>query len=73
MPYQTTEEIGAGSGDVWLSYSDFSDYYFGEGMRFMFLETENGTSYETGVYEVPGGSEASLEDIAEYLRDKIAE
>lgn len=73
MPYQTTEEIGAGSGDVWLSYSDFSDYYFGEGMRFMFLETETGTSYETGVYEVPGGSEASLEDIAEYLREKISE
>lgn len=71
MPYQTTEDVGLGSGDVWLSYADFADYYFGEGMRFLFLETENGTSYETGVYEVSGGNAASLEDIAEYIRDMV--
>ena len=68
MPHKTTEEKGAGNGDVWLSYLDFSDYYFGEGMRFLFLETESGTSYETSVYEVEGGNTASLEEIAEYLR-----
>lgn len=68
MPRKTTEEKGAGNGDVWLSYLDFSDYYFGEGMRFLFLETENGTNYATDVYEVEGGNKASLEEIAEYLR-----
>ena len=68
MPRKATEEAGEGSGDVWLSYLDFSDYYFGEGMRFLFLETENGTSYATDVYEVEGGNEASLEKIAAYLR-----
>ncbi len=68
MPRKTTEEKGAGNGDVWMSYSDFADYYFGEGVRFLFLETENGTNYATDVYEVEGGNKASLEEIAEYLR-----
>ena len=68
MPHKTVEETGVGNGDVWLSYLDFSEYYFGEGMRFLFLETESGTSYETSVYEVEGGNEASLEEIAAYLR-----
>ena len=68
MPRKATEETGEGSGDVWLSYLDFSDYYFGEGMRFLFLETENGTSYATDVYEVEGGNAASLEEVAAYLR-----
>lgn len=71
MPHQATEDVGLGNGDVWLSYADFADYYFGEGMRFLFLETPNGTSYETGVYEVTGGSAASLEDIAEYIRGML--
>ena len=71
MPRKTTIEAGEGSGDTWLSYLDFSDYYFGEGKRFLFLETENGTNYATDVYEVDGGREASLEEIAAYLRDVL--
>lgn len=68
MPYKATEETGEASGDAWLSYLDFSDYYFGEGMRFLFLETENGISYATDVYDVSVGEEVGLEEIAEYLR-----
>ena len=68
MPRKTTEEQGEGNGDAWLSYLDFSDYYFDEGKRFLFLETENGISYATDVYEVEGGNETSLEKIAEYLK-----
>lgn len=68
MPRTATKDAGEGKGDVWLGYGDFSDYYFSEGMRYLFLETETGTSYATGVYEAEGGRAASLEEIAAYLR-----
>ena len=68
MPHKATKEAGEGSGDAWLSYRDFADYYFSEGMRFLFLETESGISYATDVYDVSGGKEAGLEEVAEYLR-----
>lgn len=71
MPRAVTVESGEGTGDSWLSYMDFSDYYFSEGMRFLFLETETGTSYATSVYEAEGGRTASLEEIAAYLRDML--
>lgn len=71
MPRPATKDAGEGKGDVWLGYGDFSDYYFSEGMRYLFLETETGTSYATSVYEAEGGRTASLEEIAAYLRDML--
>ena len=73
MPDKATEDAGVGNGEAWLGYSDFADYYFGEGMRFLFLETENGVSFETGVYNIPGGTDITLEKAAEYIRDMISE
>jgi hypothetical protein len=64
MPHKATET----AKDIWLKYQDYAEYYFDEGIRFLFLETETGTSYATDVYEVEGGKEASLEEIARYLR-----
>ena len=71
MPRPATKDAGEGKGAVWLGYGDFSDYYFSEGMRYLFLETETGTSYATGVYEAEGGRAASLEEIAAYLRSVL--
>lgn len=71
MPRPATKDAGEGKGDVWLGYGDFSDYYFSEGMRYLFLETETGTSYATSVYEAEGGRTAGLEEIAAYLRDML--
>lgn len=71
MPRPATKDAGEGKGDVWLGYGDFSDYYFSEGMRYLFLETETGTSYATGVYEAEGGRAAGLEEIAAYLRSVL--
>ncbi len=80
MPYKTTEESAAeikvtGKETVAarLSYSDFADYYFGEGMRFLFLEKGDELLFEESVYKVPNGKNASLEEAAEYLRKVLKE
>lgn len=73
MPDKVTEDAGMEQGEAWLCYGDFADYYFGEGLRFLFLETEEGVSYETDVYEIPGGEAITLERVADYIRQKISE
>lgn len=73
MPKTATSDTGLGKQDEgeWLCYADFADYYFSEGKRYLFLETEDGISYEEDVYEIPGEN-ITLEDAAEYIRDMLA-
>lgn len=71
MPTKATAETSLGRGDHILCYADFADYLFGEGMRFMFLETEDGVSYAKDVFEIPGGEPDSLEGVAKYIRDML--
>ncbi len=71
MPRKATKETGLGSGEVWLSYTDFAEYYFVEGMRFLFLETEEGVSYARDVYEIESEGKVTLEVVAEYIREMI--
>ena len=71
MPRKATKETGIGTNDVWLSYADFAEYYFSEGMRFLFLETEDGVSYAKDVYEIESEGKLTLEDVAEYIREMI--
>ena len=74
MPITATAEKGeAGREKVWLSYADFADYFYEEGMRYLFLETETGVSYAEEVYEISGESTVTLEDVAEYIRNVISE
>ena len=74
MPLTATAESGVeGKENVWLSYADFSDYFYEEGMRYLFLETETGVSYAEEVYEISGESTVTLEDVAEYIRNMISE
>lgn len=68
------EKLEIGSRAIFMPYKaseETYDYYFSEGMRFLFLETENGISYATDVYEIESGVEASLEDVAAYLREML--
>lgn len=72
MPMKATKDTGLGKQDVgeWLCYADFADYYFSEGIRYLFLATEDGVSYEKDVYEIPG-EEITLVQVAEYIRGML--
>lgn len=73
MPITATAEKGeAGREKVWLSYADFADYYYEEGMRYLFLETEDGVSYAGAVYEIAHEGDITLEDVGDYLRDILS-
>lgn len=72
MPITATVDTGLGKQEVgeWLCYADFADYYFTEGMRYLFLATEDGVSYEEDVYEIPG-EDITLVQVAEYIRGML--
>jgi hypothetical protein len=72
MPRTATENTGLGPKHLgeWLCYADFADYYFSDAIRYLFLETENGVSYEKSVYNIPGEN-VTLDDVAEYLRKML--
>lgn len=73
MPYIAAEESGIRSGDSFFSYADAADYYFSEGMRFLFLGTDEGVSYENDLYNIPAANnEVTLDDVAEYIKDMIS-
>ena len=70
MPHKVAAETGYGTKDeAWLCYADFAEYYFDEGVRLLFLETEDGVSYEKNTYEIEREGEVTLEDVAEYIRE----
>lgn len=73
MPYIAAEESGIGSGNSFFSYADVADYYFSEGMRFLFLSTDKGVSYESDLYNIPSANNnVTLDDVAEYIKDMIS-
>lgn len=72
MPYIATEESGVKSDDSFFSYADVADYYFSEGTRFLFLNTEEGVSYERDLYHIPASNDrVTLDDVAEYIKGMI--
>ena len=70
MPYVATPETGWGSGDRYFCYADLAELYFDEGIRFLFLDTGDGVSYASEVYDIPAadGETVTLDDVAAYLR-----
>ena len=69
MPSIATADTGAASGDSYFCYADVADFWFSEGVRFLFLETEEGLRYASDVYDLGvEPSEATLEDAAAYIR-----
>ncbi len=70
MPYVATPETGWGSGDSYFCYADLAELYMDEGHRFLFLDTGDGVSYASEVYDIPAsdGETVTLDDVTAYLR-----
>ena len=75
MPYVATPETGWGSGDSYFCYADLAELYMDEGHRFLFLDTGDGVSYASEVYDIPAsdGESVTLDDVAAYLRGLLGQ
>lgn len=73
MPYQCSPESGQWIDGRWHGYDELAQYYMSEGIRYLILETEEGLSFAKDVYQVEGGSQASLDQAAEYLRKLVGD
>ena len=73
MPSIAAADTGVTSGDSYFCYADVADFWFDEGVRFLFLETEEGLRYASDVYDLGvAPSEATLEDAAAYIRSMLS-
>ena len=70
MPYIATPDTGWSSGDDYFCYADLAELYMDEGRRFLFLDTGDGVSYASEVYDIPAssGETVTLDDVTAYLR-----
>ena len=70
MPYVVTPDTGWRSGDDYFCYADLAELYMDEGRRFLFLDTGDGVSYASEVYDIPAssGETVTLDDVMAYLR-----
>lgn len=61
--------------DAKSDYSYYADYYYEEGARYLFLETEDGVSYAEEVYDVgaDGAGAVGLSDVVTYLKALLGE
>ena len=72
MPYWSTLDAGAGEGDGFFSFADVSELWFSEGVRFAFLQTEDGVEYARDIYDIPAAGDAvTLDDVAAYVRSML--
>ena len=70
MPRIATPDTGWSSGDDYFCYADLAELYMDEGRRFLFLDTGDGVSYASEVYDIPAadGETVTLDDVTAYLR-----
>lgn len=68
MPYRATADTGWRSGEDYFCYADLAELYFDEGIRFLFLDTGEGLSFERNVYADIADAE-TLEEVMDYLRE----
>lgn len=70
MPRIATPDTGWSSGDNYFCYADLAELYMDEGRRFLFLDTGDGVSYASEVYDIPAadGETVTLDDVTAYLR-----
>ena len=72
MPDAATADTGITSGDSYFCYADVADFWFDEGIRFLFLQTAEGLSYASDVYGLGGdGGQVTLDDAAAYIREML--
>lgn len=67
MPIAATPETGRRDGDSYFCYADLGEFYISEGMRYVFLDTGDGLSFERGVYKDIADAE-TLDEVADYIR-----
>ena len=72
MPEKASADTGIEGADAYLCYEDFAEYYFSEGIRFLFLQTEYGVSYDESVYDIQKDGDVTLDDVAEYIQSQIS-
>lgn len=68
MPYIAAADTGWSNGGDYFSYADLAELYFDEGIRFLFLDTGNGLSFERDVYADLADAE-TLDEVMDYLRE----
>lgn len=73
MPYVATPDTGWRSGEDYFCYADLAEFYLNEGRRFLFLDTGDGVSYASEVYDIPAsnGEAVTLDDVTAYLRNLL--
>lgn len=73
MPYVATPDTGWSSGEDYFCYADLAEFYLNEGRRFLFLDTGDGVSYASEVYDIPAssGEAVTLDDVTAYLRNLL--
>ncbi|WP_298030331.1 hypothetical protein [uncultured Dysosmobacter sp.] len=70
MPRWAGQEAGWSAGDGFFAYGDLAELYFEEGIRFLFLDTGKGLSFERTVYADIADA-ATLDEVMDYLRENV--
>lgn len=70
MPYRATADTGWNSGGDYFCYADLAELYFDEGIRFLFLDTGDGLSFERDVYADIADAE-TLDEVMDYLQEHV--
>lgn len=70
MPYIAGGDTGWSSGKDYFCYADLAELYFEEGIRFLFLDTGDGLSFDRSVYADIAGAE-TLDEVTDYLRENV--
>lgn len=70
MPRPATPETGVQEDSRYFCYADAADAYFSEGIRFIFLQTEDGLQFERNVYEGIRDAQ-TLDEVAVYIREML--
>jgi hypothetical protein len=70
MPCRTAQDTGEEVGGGYFCYADLAELYFNEGIRYLFLDTGEGLSFERTVYGDIADAE-TLDEVVAYLRENV--
>ncbi len=70
MPVFTDSDTGWREGDSFFCYADLGELYLAEGLRYVFLDSEEGPVFARGVYPDIAAAE-TLEEVAAYIRRMV--
>lgn len=70
MPYWSSPEAGWMTEDGFFAYIDLAELYFDEGIRFLFLDTGDGLSFDRAAYADIADAE-TLDEVMDYLREHV--